>query len=135
MAPERMILRVARPVSDLDRSVAMYCSGLGFSVVGGFRGHRGFDGAMLGEPGSQVHFEFVVCRDHPLKPSPTREDLLVLYLPERSEWLDRCSAVLAAGFAEVEPFNPYWSERGRTFADPDGYCVVLQNEAWSESRA
>jgi hypothetical protein len=27
-------------------------------------------------------------------------------------------------------FNPYWDRRGRTFADPDGYRVVLQNSPW-----
>ena len=113
----------------------MYCSGLGLSVLARFQEHRGFSGAMLGEPGAQVHFEFVVCRDHPLKPSPTPEDLVVLYVPEQSEWQSRCAAVAAAGFKEVAPFNPYWGERGRTFEDPDGYRVVIHNAEWSESRA
>ena len=123
-------LRIARPVSDLDRSVEMYCAGLGLSVLGSFRGHRGFDGTMVGEPGAEVHLELVVCRDHPVDPSPTPEDLVVLYVPESSEWAARCSAAAAAGFKEVQPFNPYWSEKGRTFEDADGYRVVLQNAAW-----
>jgi catechol 2,3-dioxygenase-like lactoylglutathione lyase family enzyme len=125
-------LRLARPVSDLDRSVAMYCAGLGLEVLGSFREHSGFDGTMLGQPGADVHFEFVVCRAHPVEPSPTPEDLVVLYVPESAEWAARCSAVVAAGFKEVQPFNPYWSERGRTFEDPDGYRVVLQNAAWGQ---
>ena len=37
----------------------------------------------------------------------------------------------AAGFREVESFNPYWAAKGRTFEDPDGYRTVLQNAAWS----
>lgn len=125
-------LRIARPVTHLDRSVEMYCAGLGFAVLGGFRGHRGFDGTMVGEPGAEVHFEFVACRAHPVKPSPTPEDLMVLYVPEASEWAARCTAAVMAGFREVQPFNPYWSERGRTFEDPDGYRVVLQNAAWKQ---
>jgi catechol 2,3-dioxygenase-like lactoylglutathione lyase family enzyme len=125
-------LRIARPVSDLERSVEMYCAGLGFAVLGGFREHRGFDGTMVGEPGAGLHFEFVVCHTHPVTPSPTPEDLVVLYVQESSKWAERCSATVAAGFKEVEPFNPYWSEKGRTFEDPDGYRVVLQNAAWGK---
>ena len=67
-----------------------------------------------------MHLEFAVCRAHPVEPSPTPEDLVVLYVPERSEWAERCAAAVAAGFTEVSPFNPYWGERGRTFEDPDG---------------
>ena len=86
---------------------------------------------MVGEPGAQVHFELVVCRSHPIKPSPTAEDLLVFYVPGPSEWKERCSSALEAGFKEVKPFNPYWGEQGRTFEDQDGYRVVLQNAEWA----
>ena len=34
------------------------------------------------------------------------------------------------GCEPVEAFNPYWDKRGRTFEDPDGYRVVLQNARW-----
>jgi hypothetical protein len=37
--------------------------------------------------------------------------------------------------AEVVSSNPYWRERGVTFEDPDGYRIVLENAAWSESEA
>ena len=124
-------LRVARPVSDLDRSVEMYCAGLGLAILGTFRDHNGFDGTMVGEPGAAVHFEFTLCRAHPVEPSPTPEDLVVFYLPESFKWAERCSLVNAASFKEVQPFKPYWSRSGRTFEDPDGYRVVLQNAAWS----
>ena len=60
-----------------------------------------------------------------------RPRLLVFYLPESFKWAERCSLVVAASFKEVQPFNPYWSKSGRTFADPDGYRVVLQNAAWT----
>jgi hypothetical protein len=36
----------------------------------------------------------------------------------------------AAGYEPVTSFNPYWDRVGRTFADPDGYHVVLQHAAW-----
>jgi hypothetical protein len=36
-----------------------------------------------------------------------------------------------AGHKPVTAFNPYWDKNGKTFEDPDGYRVVLQNTAWS----
>ena len=123
-------LRIARPVRDLERSAAMYERGLGLERIGGFVDHAGFDGVMLGWPGAGQHFEFTHCRHHPVEPRATPEDLVVLYVPDRAEWQARCEALRAAGFVEVEPFNPYWKERGRTFADRDGYRLVLQHAEW-----
>ena len=68
-----------------------------------------------------------------MAPAPTPEDLLVFYEPDAQAWASRCRALLGAGFEEVEPFNPYWAERGRTFQDADGYRVVLQQATWSNS--
>jgi catechol 2,3-dioxygenase-like lactoylglutathione lyase family enzyme len=117
-------------VTDLDRSVAMYCAGLGWSLLGRFEDHAGFDGAMVGVPGADHHLEFTRCRAHAVVPSPTAEDLIVFYVPDVSAWQERCAALRAAGFEDVPSFNPYWSVKGRTFADPDGYRLVLQNGAW-----
>ena len=128
-------LRIARPVTDLNRAKAMYCAGLGLRVVGSFEDHEGFDGVMLGRDGLNYHFEFTHCRRHPVAPSPTSEDLAVFYIPDALEWQSACASMQAAGFQRVAPFNPYWDVRGCTFEDPDGYCVVLQNASWSASSA
>ena len=124
-------LRIARPVSDLARTKAMYCRGLGLCVVGNFENHDGFDGVMLGAVGASYHFEFTYCRTHPIAPSATAEDLTVFYLPTPSEWESTCASMLAAGFKQVASLNPYWEVQGRTFQDQDGYRVVLQNAEWS----
>jgi len=124
-------LRIARPVSSLERSVAMYTQGLGVREIGRFEDHEGFDGVMLGNPGLGYHFEFTHCRAHPVTPTPTPEDLLVVYLPELGEWHKACSLMLGAGFVEARPFNPYWQQRGRTFQDHDGYRIVLEQASWS----
>ena len=126
-------LRVARPVSDLERSVSMYVEGLGLAIIGRFADHEGFDGVMLGKAGLDYHFEFTRSRDHPVRPSPTPEDLVVFYLPDRAEWRGACEAMIDAGFAEVAPFNPYWSQRGRTFEDNDHYRVVLEQAEWESA--
>jgi len=126
-------LRIARPVTDLHRARSMYCEGLGLEVVGSFEGHDGFDGVMLGRVGAGYHFEFTVCRHHPVRPAPTPEDLVVLYLPERDAWEAACRRMAGAGFREVASFNPYWGVNGRTFEDADGYRTVLQNAAWENA--
>jgi hypothetical protein len=128
--PPSTVLRIARPVSDLARSVAMHKRGLALHVIGSFEDHEGFDGAMLGLAGAGYHFEFTFCRAHPVAPAPTAEDLVVLYLPDAAAWRSACADMVAAGFAQVASFNPYWDARGRTFADHDAYRVVLQNAAW-----
>ena len=126
-------LRIARPVNDIARTADMYCRGLGLRVIGSFAGHEGFDGVMLGVPGAGYHFEFTRSREHPVAPSPTVEDLVVLYIPSVARWQAACASMLAAGFREVPAANPYWEVRGRTFADVDGYRVVLERAMWIPS--
>jgi hypothetical protein len=127
-------LRLARPVSDLSRSTELYCRGLGLCVLGSFENHQGFDGVMLGVEGSDYHFEFTYCRAHPVAPTPSAEDLVVLYCPVASEWQSACASMLAAGFKPIAPFNPYWELQGRTFEDHDGYRTVLQQAEWRNAK-
>ncbi len=123
-------LRIARPSADPARLAELYCRALGWRVLGGFEDHEGFDGVMVGPPGGAFHLELTRHRGHPVAPAPTAEDLLVLYLPDRADWAAACERALAAGFSQVPSFNPYWDRQGRSFADPDGYRLVLQNAAW-----
>jgi hypothetical protein len=124
-------LRIARPVSDLQRAVRMYSYGLSLKQIASFEDHHGFDGAMLGEPDGHFHLELTYCRHHPVNPNPTPEDLLVFYLPEQKDWRRRCELLHEAGFSEVPSFNPYWAQLGCTFQDLDGYRLVIQRSAWS----
>ncbi|WEY42691.1 VOC family protein [Paraburkholderia sp. SUR17] len=123
-------LRIARPVSDLSRAESMYCAALGLVVLANFQDHQGFDGVMLGRPGMDYHFEFTQCCEHPVMPTPTREDLLVFYVPDHVEWKSTYERLAESGFVRVTSLNPYWDVSGRTFEDHDGYRIVLQNSAW-----
>ncbi|HLY05326.1 MAG TPA: VOC family protein [Rhizomicrobium sp.] len=123
-------LRVARPTDDLEAVEHFYRYGLGFEALSRFESHDGFDGVMLGCEGAPYHFEFTCAHGHRAGRAPTRDNLLVFYLPDRAEWEARVAAMRQAGYNPVPSFNPYWDRNGVTFEDPDGYRVVLQNDAW-----
>ncbi len=123
-------LRIARPSDDLDALPAFYVEGLGLRLLGRFEDHDGFDGLILGLPGAGYHLEFTHARGHRAGRAPTRDNLLVLYLPDPVVWEAAVARMIAAGFAPVPAFNPYWDRAGRTFEDPDGYRIVLQCQDW-----
>jgi len=125
------IMRVARPTDNLVQIKAMYMAGLDLPLLGEFAGHDGFDGVIIGHPGGPHHLEFTAKAGHPVGMAPTEDHLLVFYLPDTKEWEYRCTRMLAAGFAEVASFNPYWDVYGRTFADVDGYRIIIQKAAWT----
>jgi catechol 2,3-dioxygenase-like lactoylglutathione lyase family enzyme len=124
------ILRIARPTNDLEAVTRFYSEGLGLQELYRFENHEGFDGAMFGTPGSGYHFEFTVAHGHDAGRSPTQDNLVVFYLPERAEWQASVERMKDMGYQPVTSFNPYWDRDGVTFEDCDGYRVVLQNAAW-----
>jgi catechol 2,3-dioxygenase-like lactoylglutathione lyase family enzyme len=121
-----MQLRVARHTERLDELVAFYRDGLGLVEVGGFHDHAGYDGVFLDVPGTGAHLELTSGGGHDA-PEPHPESLLVLYLGDEAA----VRAVAARlGVDPVAPANAYWTEHGLTFADPDGFRVVLVPERW-----
>lgn len=123
-------LRIARPSDDLEAVVAFYRDGLGLEVIASFEAHDGFDGVMLGKPGIACHLEFTRKSGHPAGRAPTQDNLLIFYIPDPEEWQAAVGRLRRAGYDPVLSFNPYWDRSGRTFEDPDGYRIVLQNTTW-----
>src|SRR5262245_22900578 len=123
-------LRIARPSDNLDAVVEFYRDGLGFDVLYEFEDHDGFDGVMLGHKDAAYHLEFTRKRGHKAGRAPTADHLLVLYLPDEEAWKRAVERMERFGHRPVKAFNPYWDKRGKTFEDPDGYRVVLQNSRW-----
>lgn len=121
-------MRVARPTDDLEEIVRMYRDGLKLDILGRFQDHEGFDGVMLGKWDLGYHLEFTHQAGHSAGRAPTKDNLLVFYHPEPESWASACTRMEAAGFKVVASWNPYWDVKGRTFEDPDGYRVVLQND-------
>ncbi len=121
-------MRVARPTDRLETLKRMYMAGLDFALLGEFADHDGFDGVILGYTDAPYHLEFTSSKE-PAGGSPSPEHLLVFYVADPEAYSRRCAAMLAAGFLEVPAGNPYWNVNGRTFADADGYRVVISHEA------
>jgi catechol 2,3-dioxygenase-like lactoylglutathione lyase family enzyme len=122
-----MQLRVARHTERLDEVVAFYRDGLGLPEIGGFGGHDGYDGVFLEVPGTGAHLELTAGGGHGA-PAAHPESLLVLYLGDEAAVR---AAAARLGADPVAPANPYWAEHGLTFADPDGFRVVLVPERWA----
>jgi catechol 2,3-dioxygenase-like lactoylglutathione lyase family enzyme len=116
-------LRIARASRDLAAAERFYRLGLQFPLVDRFESHAGYDGVILAMPGS-AHLE-ITRHERGRVTAADPDDLLVLYLPERAQldvFRDRLERL---GHAAVRPANPYWKGRALTFADPDGWHVVL----------
>ena len=130
MLPEAH-LRVARATDRIDEVIHFYRDGLGFEVLSSFQDHAGFDGVMLGHRGAGYHLEFTHARDASAGSAPTKENLLVFYLPDREVWRAAAERMREAGYEPVPSANPYWDLHGVTFEDPDGYRVVLEKSPWT----
>jgi hypothetical protein len=126
------VLRVARPTDNLETIAQMYMNGLGFECLYEFKDHDGFDGVILGLRSHSYHLEFTRCAGERAGKAPTKDNLLVFYIPDKPEWILACKRMQHAGFNRVASSNPYWDVSGTTFEDIDRYRVVIQNEQWSD---
>jgi catechol 2,3-dioxygenase-like lactoylglutathione lyase family enzyme len=118
-------LRVARPSRDLAAARSFYAGLVGLDHLGGFAGHAGYDGVFLGAGDGSWHLELTRHESGQPAPSPTEEDLLVLYL-DGTTIASLTERLTAAGHTPLRHPNPYWEGVGAVVvADPDGYLLVL----------
>jgi lactoylglutathione lyase len=118
-------------VTDLDRSIAFYCGGLGLREAG--RGRMSHGGAYVGleDPVSHVELE--------LNHYPAGSSYATPYVP--GEGLDHLGFVVPDARALIEQLRRSgakvavepWLEQGRCWIgfveDPDGNWVEIQDEA------
>ncbi|NEW44741.1 VOC family protein [Nocardia cyriacigeorgica] len=124
--PEVAQVRVARPTDQLAEVEEFYVRHLGLPVLYRFENHAGYDGVMLGLPGTDHHLEFTTHVDGSPCPAPTADNLLVLYFHGDARMYEAVERLAAAGHEPVAAENPYWDGVGAlTFEDPDGWRVVL----------
>ena len=120
-----MILRVARHTNDLEKIEAFYINILGFERLGGFQDHNNYDGVFIGKPNLSWHFEFTKSNDV-ANHSFDDDDVIVLYPETISEYKDLINHINKT-VAFIKPKNPFWSENGKMFLDPDGYRIVVSD--------
>ncbi|MDH6129707.1 VOC family protein [Kitasatospora sp. GP82] len=128
----QLAIRIARPVLDLDASEDFYVRGLGLALLGRVAGDPAAgerDLLMVGPSGGFWHLELTASSTDPVQPTPTPEDLLVVYLG-RSAPEEAIARAVRHGGTVVASHNPYWDRWGITLADPDGYRVVLTERTW-----
>lgn len=127
MIPNKSTLRVARPTDNLSDVSKQYVDGLGFRVLAEFTEHNGFNGVIIGHDVHPYHLEFTHHIGRKVGSAPTKDNLLVFYIPDSEDWIRACDAMYQAKFKLVESYNPYWDVNGKTFEDVDKYRIVLQN--------
>jgi len=120
-------IRIARPTDKLEEVVQFYSRGIGLKILGSFHDHDSYSGYILGLPGRELHLEFTHHAAGSPFHAPGRDNLLVLYMPDRAAIARLVNHLSGEGHKPVPPENPYWAEKGVTFEDPDGWRVVLMN--------
>ena len=114
-----MQIRIARPTDKLEEVVNFYRDAIGLPVIFEFHNHEGYSGSILSLPDGRLHLEFTHTDGGSPCPAPTKDNLLVLYIPDQQAFRDAVSRLEQTGRASVEPENPYWSDYGMTYEDPD----------------
>lgn len=87
---------------------------------------------MLGHPSLPYHLEFTTKQGHEEGRAPTQDNLLVFYLPEKTEWEQAIERMEGVGYVSVKSENPWWDQdgRGKTYEDADGWRIVFWHGGW-----
>jgi hypothetical protein len=80
---------------------------------------------MYGLPDVNFHLEFTAHEEGSPCPAPTKDNLLVFYLPSWDVINKVANRLAHLGYPQVESENPYWEDAGITIEDPDGWRIVL----------
>ncbi|WP_275461524.1 VOC family protein [Streptomyces noursei] len=128
-------LRLARPTRDLVAAGRFWRDGLGLRELHRHTSRAGEHSLlMLGWPDAAWHLELTHDPSGALHPTPTPDDLLVVYVggpvPE-----DLVARLEHCGGTRVAAHNPYWDAWGVTVEDPDGYRLVLSTRDWNNAEA
>ncbi|WP_100011305.1 VOC family protein [Lentibacillus sediminis] len=123
-------VRIARPTDKFEETIEFYVHGLGLKEIQRFKGHRGYEGVIIGLPDINYHLEFTRHIDGSPCPAPSKDNLLVFYITNKEEIITVYKRLQSMGYKEVDPENGYWKEQGITIEDPDGWRIVLMNRSY-----
>jgi catechol 2,3-dioxygenase-like lactoylglutathione lyase family enzyme len=101
-------VRFTRPTAKYDDVLVFYRDVLGLPVLAEWRGHRDYDGVVLGLPGTPVHMELLQHGDPPHIPEPHPENQLVLYLRGPEAVTTASRRLVEHGHSPVPASNRAW---------------------------
>ncbi|MFY7739263.1 MAG: VOC family protein [Flavobacterium sp.] len=121
-----MTFRYARHTNNLEQLKSFYIDVLGLELLGGFENHNGYDGVFIGKQEENWHLEFTQSDEVP-NHTFDDDDLLVFYPNSKLEF-DLLKEKLEHHSVQfVISKNPYWSENGIQFLDPDGFGIIISH--------
>lgn len=119
------VMRVARPTTDIARSLAFWTEIVGLDVRSRFDDHNGYDGIILGDGDGSWELELTRHRSGEPLPTPTGEDIAALY-SSRPDAEALVARLADAGHPPHEHANPYWATMNASVhTDPDGYTLIV----------
>jgi hypothetical protein len=121
-----MKFRYARHTNQLDVLKEFYQELLFMDILGSFEDHDNYNGVFLGKEGLDWEIEFTQSEEEANHVSDA-DDLLVFYLSQ-DNFRSTYQQLLARSITLIDPKNPYWKQMGITFADPDGFLIVIALE-------
>ena len=119
-----MHFRFARHTANIKELEKFYTSILGFTKLGDFTNHDGYDGIFFGEKDADWHIEFTQNGESPHQ-KWDEDDVLVFYPTTQSSYDLILDNVKQAQLKIEESKNPYWNINGVQFSDPDGYRIII----------
>lgn len=122
-----MKLRVARHTEDLKKIIHFYVDLIGLKNLGSFTDHDGYDGVFIGMDGCDWHLEFTANNKEPLHHAD-EDDMLVLYCKSVLKKNTILARLSDAGIEHITAKNPYWTQNGVCFLDPDGFRIMISLE-------
>lgn len=121
-------LRFARPTDNMNKVIKFYKDGIGLQELFRFDKHEGYKGVILGLPDLSYQLEFTSHEQGSPCHTPTKDNLLVFYIPNQEALNRKVSQMKKLGYHALEPENPYWKKKKSvTFEDPDGWRIVFIN--------
>jgi catechol 2,3-dioxygenase-like lactoylglutathione lyase family enzyme len=123
--------RISRPTNQLGELLRFYRDGLGMKVLVSFEPDAaGYSGMVLAFPHNDVHLEFVIHKDGFSNCAPpTADNLIVFFIADWQHIQEAARRLESLGYLPVKAANPHWDQDGLTFADPDGWRIVLMKRS------
>jgi hypothetical protein len=100
-------LGVARRTNRLEDVVRFYRDGLGLVELHRIGDHSRIVSVILGLPSVPYYLKFTDAHEHLVGKVPTTENVLVICLPNESEWTNAVARMEKSGYEAVVSSNPF----------------------------